>query len=97
MICYHKKYRIQQQVYNIKAFINFHETEYGCKKSLWVPVENSLFALEGESISHRNMGKILEKILNSHTTILQKPNVVRNLGNKSQLVQGNKTPASTYK
>lgn len=73
-ICYHKKYRIQQQVYNIKAFINFHE--YGFKIFLWVPVENSLFALEGELMSPRNMGKILEKILNSHTTILQKPNVL---------------------
>lgn len=49
--CYYKNYRIQQQVYNIKAFINVYETEYGFKKPSWVPVELSFFALEVESVS----------------------------------------------
>lgn len=68
---YYKNYTIQQQVYNIKAFINFHETEYGFKKKIFTgPCRALSFALEGESVSHRNLGEILEKILNPKPTIL---------------------------
>lgn len=58
-----KNYRIQQQVDNIKVFINFHETEYDLKKKNLPGSMLNFFPLpsEGESVSHRYLGKLKKK------------------------------------